>query len=96
MSRSIFQSAMVLNALMMILAVNGCSSQTKVISQQEAVFRAKEAAATNGWKQCEVKSVNLENRRWVILVERLPVVFGGHAIVEIADDGRDLRWKPGK
>jgi hypothetical protein len=72
--------------------VGGCN---KVRDSQQAITLAKQEAHQRGWQEARVWSARFEDGRWVIVLERVPVVWGGHAMVEISKGGRVLRFTPG-
>ncbi len=76
--------------------MNGCSSAKPEIGKEQAVAIAEQEVTRRGWKELEVVSSNLEGKHWVIMLERLPKVWGGHATVEVSTNGKVLRFVPGK
>jgi hypothetical protein len=80
----------------MLAFMNGCSSAKPEIGKEQAVAIAKQEVTRRGWKELEVMSSNLEGKHWVIMLERLPKVWGGHATVEVSTNGKVVRFLPGK
>ena len=78
-----------------LLFVNGCRANSK-IGETQAIAVAKQEAIRRGWKEVETVSSRFENDRWVITLERLPEVVGGHAFVEVSTNGKTIRFIPGK
>ena len=60
------------------------------------VAAKREAMEKHGWKEVEVQSAEFENGRWVFLLIRLPPVPGGHAIVEVTNDGTVVGFDVGE
>ena len=89
-----------LGALILPLSValcmsNGCRSAKPPINREQAVAIARREAVQRGWSELEVRSANLEDGRWLVTLERMPKVYGGHATVEIPKAGQ-VRWIAGK
>jgi len=78
-----------------LIFVNGCSSSSE-IGEKQAIAVAKQEATRRGWEEVETGSSRFENDRWVIMLERLPKVVGGHAFVEVSTNGKPIRFIPGK
>ena len=43
-----------------------------------------------GWKEFTVDDVQFEANRWSVRLTRVPVVFGGHAVVKVSTNGTIL------
>jgi len=95
MKRSLAKLAVAVSMLVALVFVDGCDSNTK-IGKEQAIAVAKQEAIRRGWKEVETGSAVFENERWVVMVERLPKVVGGHAFVEVSTNGKTIRFTPGK
>jgi len=61
----------------------------------QAVAVARAEAERRGWKRLYVREVTFQNDVWTVELERRPIMYGAHATVKIARDGRVLSFKPG-
>lgn len=66
------------------------------ISREEAASIAVKEALRRGWREVEVGSVQFARGNWLVLVEQLPAVPGGHALIEVSSDGNIIHFVPGK
>jgi hypothetical protein len=67
-----------------------------VMSKGQAIAIANQAVLTNGWKEFRELACDLERDRWVVRLQRLPVVWGGDATIEIPTNGEPIRYIRGK
>ena len=76
--------------------VTGKSLGQPSISREEAGSIAAEEMRRQGWREVEIEAVQLREGHWFVLVQTLPLVPGGHALVEISSDGEIIRFHGGK
>jgi hypothetical protein len=93
----------ILQLAAIIVMVTGCytgavgkSTHQPSIQRGEAVNLAEQEARRRGWHDVEVQAVQFREGHWLVLVQRLPVVPGGHALVEISSGGNIIQFRPGK
>ena len=65
-------------------------------SRTAAIAAAKKEVRSRGWKLFTVEFIEFEGHRWSITLERFPRVLGGHATVEISQDGKVIAYHAGK
>lgn len=46
----------------------------------------------HGWKEVELGVPKLKGRVWLVRVDRLPLVYGGNALVEIPTNGGAIKF----
>lgn len=63
-----------------------------VTTADQAASIAREEAVKQGWKEVELSPPRLEGRVWLVRVDRLPMVFGGNALVQISTNGDAIRF----
>jgi hypothetical protein len=68
---------------------------TAKITQQQAEAIAKGEAAKRGWKDLTIQHVRQEGDIWVISLERIPAMPGGHAVVKVSNEGKVVGFMPG-
>jgi hypothetical protein len=94
---SSYGRAKVLTALFLLCApLVGCVSQPRAPEETAVVVAKREALEKWGWKNVEVSSALFENGRWVIHLTMLPKTPGGHATVEVSEDGKILDTRGGR
>jgi hypothetical protein len=70
--------------------------QARPSPEQEAAWElAKAEGKRRGWEFVRVTHISGDSNRWVISIDRIPPVFGGHAVVEIVD-GKVDKYRGGK
>ena len=74
----------------------GCVSRCPHPEQIPAEAAKREALGRWGWKGVEVSSARFKDGSWVIGLSRLPKTPGGHATVEVSEDGKVLHTQPGR
>ena len=47
------------------------------------------------WKDCGVRYAKKDAGRWSVLVYAIPETPGGHAFIEMSEDGKVLQFQPG-
>lgn len=78
------------------VALYAFSPQARPTPDQEAAWHlAKAEGKRRGWEFVRVTHIRGDSNRWVISIDRIPEVLGGHAVVEIVD-GKVDRYRPGK
>lgn len=65
------------------------------ITQQEAEAIAKKEVARLGWKGATIQRVQFEKEIWVISLERMPAMPGGHAVIKVSKNGNLVGFTPG-
>jgi len=84
-------------ALLVVCAPLGdCVSPPRAPEEAAVVAAKREALEKWGWKKVEVSNTRLENGRWVIHLTMLPKTPGGHATVEVSEDGKVLDARGGR
>jgi len=74
----------------------GCANSRPEPVENTAVRAAKAAVAAQlGWKKMEVVYSRFEQGRWVVMIARKPGMPGGHVVLELTEEGKVLRWRPG-
>jgi hypothetical protein len=58
------------------------------ITPEQAVIVGKREVVERDWKKFVVETPVLEKSNWRIFMYRTPIVFGGHASVEISPEGK--------
>ena len=82
--------------LMVCTFLTGCSTSSHS-SEQWAVTVAKfEVREKWGWRKVEVGSARFEGGRWVVHLSRLPKTPGGHATIEVSEDGKVIGSRGGR
>jgi hypothetical protein len=80
-------------ALLCLSILTGCVTAAE---KKIAVPAAEAEVRKRGWTTFEVSSVNRIRGGWRVGLRELPPTFGGHAEVEVSQDGKVTQYYPGK
>jgi hypothetical protein len=67
-----------------------------VTNEAQALQIATAEVVKAGWKEFTVTNGPLYHGEWQVYAQRLPEVFGGHALVYVPTNGLPVRYSPGK
>ena len=93
-----------LAALLLLASAVGCGrtaeaskdwNRDSMVTKEQALSIAEQEVKKRGWINFTNIGCDLQGNRWVIRLERLPEVFGGHATVEVSTNGA-VRYVPGR
>ncbi len=67
-----------------------------MVGKEEALLIAKREVENKGWTNYVIGGCQLNGDHWSVYVERSPAVFGGHRMIQIATNGLEVRYVPGR
>src|SRR5262245_21608128 len=76
--------------------VSGCTSRSGVSEPPVITAAKREAVQKWGWKKVEIEGATFEGGRWVVHLSMLPKTPGGHATIEVSEDGRIIDSRGGR
>ena len=76
--------------------LSGCVSPPHPPEEPAVTVAKSEALEKWGWEKVEVNSTSFENGRWIIRLTMLPKTPGGHATVEVSEDGKVVDTRSGR
>jgi len=92
--RTLSQLSFGLVAVTVIFLMSSC--QTRPLSNQEkAVAVAEREVVGRGWKHFKVRDIKKSAEKWIIAIQELPAIPGGHAVIEVSTEGKVIAFYPG-
>ena len=76
--------------------IGGCAAPSPVKEEPAIAVAKREALEKWGWRKVEVSSADFVDGKWIIRLTMIPETPGGHATIQVSEDGRILDYRGGR